>query len=100
MATTGSMIVCDANVAVAWAVALPWSDRARHHLHSEPDLVAPDVFVFEVGNSLWKTVRAGTLAAQEALPAYELVMSAVTIVPTLDLRREALSLAIRLQHPI
>ena len=50
--------VVDANVAVRWFVDLPHKRQARAIVESGQALLAPDILIAEVCNTLWRYVRA------------------------------------------
>ena len=59
-------LVVDASVAVKWLLTEPYSPEALKLLRSAPTLHAPDLLFPEVGNILWKRVRAGEITADKA----------------------------------
>ena len=60
------MIVVDASVIVKWFVPEVHSAAARKWLDASHDYIAPDLMFPEVGNTLWKKVREGELAPEDA----------------------------------
>ena len=61
-----SKLVVDASVAIKWLVAEQLTDESLAILGSEAELIAPDLLPIEVGDALWKKVRAADLTADEA----------------------------------
>jgi predicted nucleic acid-binding protein len=48
--------VVDASVAVKWFVPEPHTQAALRFLNGDHQLMAPDLLVPEIGNTLWKKV--------------------------------------------
>ncbi len=85
--------VVDASVAVKWYLPEIHDAAALRLLHDGVELLAPDLIYSEVGNILWKRVRAGDMTSAEAdavlqsfgrlgldiSPAWPLVLSAFEI---------------------
>jgi predicted nucleic acid-binding protein len=61
-----SLYVVDANVAVKWFVPETLSERAVRLLDDENELATPDLLWPEVGSVVWKKVRRGEIARQDA----------------------------------
>lgn len=61
-----SVFVADASVVVKWFVPEVHSGAARMWLDAQHDYVAPDLLFPEVGNAIWKKVRRGEIAADDA----------------------------------
>ena len=61
-----SLYVVDASVAVKWFVPEEYSDAASILLDSTHQLLAPDLMLPEFGNVVWKKLRMGELAEEEA----------------------------------
>jgi predicted nucleic acid-binding protein len=51
-----SCYVIDASVAVKWFVPETYSQAALHFLDVDHELIAPDLLIPELGNTLWKKV--------------------------------------------
>lgn len=94
------MAVVDANAAVAWAVDLPWSQRAVALRDTRQRLAAPTLLLSEVGDALWRNQRAGFLSEREAILAYRQIPTCIDLIADQTLQEQALALAFRLQHPI
>jgi predicted nucleic acid-binding protein len=93
-------VVVDASVATKWVLGEPDSARALT-LRDEGGLIAPSLIAAEVGNALWKAVRRGDIAQQDALDAIQAILLAFdALIPIEDLRQRALEFAMALQHPI
>jgi predicted nucleic acid-binding protein len=92
-------LVVDASVGIKWVVEESNSDLARSLARAK--LEAPDLFLIECANILWKKVRAGDLTARAARASLQVVLDApVTIMPSRELLADAIELSIRLQHPV
>lgn len=88
-------LVVDASVAIKWYIPEAGSAAAVMVLEGEAALHAPDLLVAELGNILWKKVRRGELAADEAEEIADRFVAAcpVTLRPSSPLLRPALELA-------
>ena len=94
-----SRLVIDASVAVKWVVEESGTAEALSLLERGA-LSAPDLLMAECANILWKKIKRGELAEQEARLAGELIQRAdLDIQPTRPLMPRALDLAISLDHP-
>ncbi len=93
-------VVIDASVAVKWVLRETGSDAADALL-DDHDLIAPDLWLAEAGNALWRRARIGEITANEAnVRLSELRNAPVAshaIEPHVD---QALNLAIELGHPV
>jgi len=90
--------VVDASVAVKWVVAEP--DSGAAFLLAGATLHAPDLWVSECANVLWKKVLRGDLSAEEAEAAAMALQAAeVRLVATRPLLAEIVALAAGLRHP-
>jgi predicted nucleic acid-binding protein len=91
-----SRLVVDASVAAKWLVPEPLSDKALAILDGANDLIAPDLFLPEVGNILWKKVRAGDLTEPMAVERFRAVQGmGIRLVATVSLALRALTLALK-----
>ncbi len=54
-------VVVDASVAAKWLIEEPGSDASLQLRASEYELVCPDLLFLEVGNVIWRKVRAGEI---------------------------------------
>jgi predicted nucleic acid-binding protein len=93
------IIVVDASVAVKWVLDEPGSEAATA-LRGE-ELIAPVLWLAEASNVIWRRVRIGEIAADEARVRLSELMNApvasLSMEPCLD---RALQLATELDHPI
>ena len=63
--------VVDASVAVKWYLPEVHDAEALRLLNLDAELLAPDLIYSEVGNILWKRVRAGDFTAAEGAAVLE-----------------------------
>ena len=95
-------IVIDANVAVALAVPLPYSETAAKRViewqTSADEILAPNLWGYEVVSALRKAVTAKALSPDEADErlAFILSIGVREIAPDLELHQQALHWAARL----
>lgn len=93
------MIVVDASVAVMLATGEPGSDEADRILDGAVR-AAPDLILAETANALWRKARVGSLAQADAVMAsHEISRMFRRLVPSQELRAQALDLALRRDHP-
>ena len=96
-----SRFVLDASAAIAVVLGQRRGDPLLDPLETAASVVAPDIFVSEVANTLWKYVKAGELTGPAALAALDDALSLVDdLIPTGDAAGESLSEAIRAEHPV
>ncbi|MEI9887522.1 MAG: type II toxin-antitoxin system VapC family toxin [Rhizomicrobium sp.] len=93
------MLVVDASVAVKWF--LLEADRAAAiALQQSSDLIAPELIVPEVVNTIWRNIRVG-----KVVPAFMPVVTArlpavfARLAPMLDFAARAGEIALALDHP-
>lgn len=92
-------VVVDASVAIKWVYSEELSLNAIR-VRSQYRLVAPELFLAECANILWKKVRRGELADNEAVvSAAILTRAGIEMVPMDDLIVGATRLAVELNHP-
>lgn len=85
--------VVDASVVVKWLVEEEYTERALRLNTPGNVLLAPDFFLIEVSNTLWKKWRRGEITSDEVRRAYSLVATApigaldpeLLVEPALDL---------------
>ncbi len=99
-------LVVDASVAMKWVLPEPGSERARRLLSASVagrlELIAPDLFMAEVTNVLWKRCRVrAELLEDEARAAHAALLAAAPeLVPSEALAGPALELALAFRHPV
>jgi predicted nucleic acid-binding protein len=93
------MIVIDASVALKWVLSETGSDAAETLL--DQNLMAPDLWLAEAANALWRRARAGEITAEQASTRFsELLKAPVASLPIEPHVERALGLAIEIGHPI
>jgi len=94
-------LVVDASVVIKWLLPEVHSGSARRVLAGDNALLAPDLLWAELGNALWKRVRAGEIAdgdARELLRDFRRFPVATT--PILTLIDAALEIATHLDRTV
>ena len=93
------MIVIDASVAVKWVIPEDGSSAARN-LQSE-ELAAPDLWLVEATNALWRRANGGTLSLIDAqFCLTELMNAPVARLATEPYLLAAIDLSVQLRHSI
>ena len=101
-----SAIVIDASVAVKWFLPEPHRDKAEallsDFLNQGLSLVAPDLLVAEVGNTLWKrSVKTGEISIGEAEESYlDFLNLRMPLESSASLAEHAFNLAQQERHPV
>lgn len=99
-------LVVDASVGLKWVFPEPGADRARALLaaatRGDLQLLAPDLYIAEVTNALWKRVHLrGDLSADDAREALDRLLGTLPeIVPGAALAAQGLELAGTFGHPV
>jgi predicted nucleic acid-binding protein len=94
-------IVADASAAVNLILRTERAPAIIAQLERSSLVLAPMLFHSEIANTLWKYVRAGRLDKDVALTRYEEAAGLVdSFEPDEQLATEALSAAIRYDHPV
>ncbi len=98
--------VLDANVVVKWFIPEVDSDKADRLLadfrNHRLDIIAPDVLVSEVGNTLWKrSVKIKDISVADAASSYtDFLDLDVPLHSSTTIAEDALSIATSEQHPL
>lgn len=93
--------ILDASAAVHVVMATEHAAELASKLEQSTSVSAPDLFFSEVGNSLWKYIRQGTIPLDEALGRVEEAIALTDqIVPSAMLLQEAVAAAARYKHPV
>ncbi|HIJ97298.1 MAG TPA: type II toxin-antitoxin system VapC family toxin [Desulfuromonadales bacterium] len=93
--------VLDASAAISLAMNLPEATRFQPIIDSSDMVVAPDLFVSEVSNAIWKYVKAGVLDPLQGECVLERAVGLVdTFEPAVVLYREAFAVSIDQRHPV
>lgn len=91
-------LLVDTSVVIKWIVREEDSDLALLVLDVAP-LAAPDLLRAELANVLSTKVRKGQMSAEQALAAQAINEAALSFLPTMNLARRALEMALELHHP-
>jgi predicted nucleic acid-binding protein len=92
-------IVIDASVALKWVLDEAGTEAALALLADE--LIAPELWITEAANALWRHVRLGEASDAEALARIdELANAPVASVSTAQYIRRALQMALEIRHPV
>jgi predicted nucleic acid-binding protein len=95
-------IVIDANIVAALILPLPYSDFATTRMmqwkQNSVEVIAPQLFEYELTNVLRKAVRINLITHPESLDALDKILSLhiQSILPTTDLHKQALAWSERL----
>ena len=102
MTADAGEVVVDASVAMKWLVEEPGTAWAKSLAGPDTVLIAPELFLSECGNALWRLTRTGVLSEAEQQDAHgDLAAAPVAILAcSLALHAEALRIATRLRHPV
>jgi predicted nucleic acid-binding protein len=98
--------VLDANVVVKWFIPEIDSDKADRLLdgfrNHKLDIIAPDILVSEVGNTLWKrSVKIKDISVADAAASYtDFLDLDVPVHSSTTIAEDALSIATSEQHPL
>lgn len=98
------MLVVDTSVAVKWVV-LESGDHVEAGAEAalellSHELVAPDCIVGEFANALFKKVRRGEIAEDQARAAFAILPETISFFPTVNLVEGAFTLALDIVHPV
>lgn len=92
-------IVVDPSVALKWVLNEPQSEAATALQADE--LVAPDLWLIEAANALWRCSRTGQITSEEANERLVALTNApVATIPVEPHLNAALRFAIELGHPV
>jgi predicted nucleic acid-binding protein len=93
-------LIIDASVAIKWFVEEPGSESARHLWRNERHLLAPDLIVPEVCNTIWRKARVGQATpAQADEVVVRMQHGVLEFRPTIPLAARAMALSLALDHP-
>jgi predicted nucleic acid-binding protein len=94
-------IVIDASAAVSLVLALPGSENLFAPLDQADLVMAPDLFVAEVCNAIWKYRKADLLPMVRCEKALDHALGLPDqLESSMGLHREAFALAVRHIHPV
>lgn len=94
-------LVLDASAAVHMLCGLPAAPRLVEELSNTSLVLAPELYVAEVGNALWKYVSSGDLQRDEATRLFFESRTLVDVTSSHhELADEAFAAAIQHSHPV
>lgn len=94
-------LVVDASVAVKWAVVEEGHSDAIALALIDHEFLVPDFMFVEAGNALWKKVTRQEISKEQAmLAADEIRIAFSDLLPTVELSKRSLEIALELNHPI
>ena len=99
------LYVVDASVVLKWFLPESDSDLADQlleaFLNNQAELIAPDLLLLEVANTLWKRVTRNDLSEREAKSAYsDLLAMPLPTVNSISLVDAALAFSLKHHHPV
>ena len=91
----------DASVGLKWFIEEPRSPAARKILRRADSLIAPDIFILEICNAVWKKVKAEEISSEQGKAIVSNVPLMIDyFVPSSQLADRAFDLAIIFNHPV
>ena len=94
-------LVVDPSVAVNWFVREDGRSAAIALLRNGAPLLAPDILVPETLNLLWRKLRRGEVALQQAVNVAEVLPRFLDeIVPSSRFANSAFELSLQMDHPV
>ncbi len=94
-------VVVDASAVVRWLIAADGADEAAAIYSTHEVVVAPDLIIPEIANAFWKYVTFDGGSIEKANAAIAESASLFNeIIPSVELKDRAFSIAMELQHPI
>ena len=95
------ILVIDANVALKWFIEEPRSPAARKILEKRAAFIAPDIFIPEICNVVWKKVKNQEITAEQGQAIVTNVPTVLDhIVPSSEVAKRAFDLAVQFNHPV
>lgn len=92
--------ILDASAAIEVVLHRPKADTIAGVLRSADLTVAPDLYVSEITNAIWKYVRAGGNPDEYAGILLDAVQIVDDLIPSTELFREAFDLSTQHLHPV
>ena len=95
------IFVIDANVGLKWFIEEPRSPAARKILEKVASFIAPDIFIPEICNVVWKKVKNQEITAEHGRAIVTNVPTVLDhIVPSSEVAKRAFALAVQFNHPV
>ena len=92
--------VLDASAAFEFVLGRPESQQIADALANADLVLAPDLYVAEVSNAVWKYVLSGHIPAESADVLLDIVSLPDELISSHDLYREAFAFSVRKNHPV
>ena len=94
-------LVIDANVSLKWFIEEPRSGAARKILEKGGSFIAPDIFIPEICNVVWKKVKLQDIATEQGQAIVNnIAMVLDNLVPSSEVAKRAFELAVQCNHPV
>ena len=94
-------LVIDPNVGLKWFIEESRSSAARQILEKGASFIAPDIFIPEICNVVWKKVKNQEITAEQGQAIVTNVPMVLDyIVPSSELAKRAFDLAVQCNHPV
>ena len=94
-------LIVDSCVAVKWAFKEEFSGQALLLSNGNYDLMAPDFFLFEVSNVIWKKSLKEEMPLLDSLNVFNSIIDHfIEFIDTKQFLKQSISLAIQYQHPV
>lgn len=94
-------LVIDANVGLKWFIEEPRSGAARKILEKGGSFIAPDIFIPEICNVVWKKVKLQDIATEQGQAIVNnIAMVLDNLVPSSEVAKRAFELAVQCNHPV
>lgn len=95
------ILVIDANVGLKWFIEESRSPAARKILDKGASFIAPDIFIPEICNVVWKKVKNQEIIAEQGQAIVSNVPMVLDhIVPSSEVAKRAFALAVQFNHPV
>ena len=93
--------VIDANVGLKWFIEEPRSREARKILEKGGSFIAPDIFIPEICNVVWKKVKIQDITAEQGQEIVNNIPMVLDyLVPSSEVAKRAFDLAVQFNHPV
>ena len=94
-------LVLDASAALEAILGRPHAEQMLDLIEGATLVRAPDLYVAEVGNALWKHIKAGDIDIGQAQHCLQSALDLVdSIIPSSGLVEEAMATATEYDHPV
>ena len=94
-------LVVDASIGLKWFIEEPRSSAARKILEKGATLIAPDIFIPEICNVVWKKMKNQEITAEQGRAIVSnLPMFLDHLVSSSDVAGRAFELAVQFNHPV